>query len=99
MMHALVLALCLAGFTGLAFATRRPQHEILRRSLPRRTVRALRIAGGLALLIAVIVLIAAWGWGLGLVMFSGHTTLAAALVYVALIIYGQLPRGPRLHQS
>ncbi|MFC0241314.1 DUF3325 domain-containing protein [Rhodopseudomonas telluris] len=89
MIHALVLALCVTGFSALALATRRPQHEILRRSLPRRTVTTFRTAGSLALLIALAVLVAGRGSGLGLVMFSGHTTLAAAVVYVGLIAYGR----------
>ncbi|WP_322516405.1 DUF3325 domain-containing protein [Rhodopseudomonas palustris] len=85
MMHALAFALCLAGFVALALATRRQQHEVIGRSLPRGPVRALRIVGAIALLIALGVLVAWHGWGLGLVMFSGHTTLAAGVVYCALI--------------
>jgi hypothetical protein len=89
MSHALAQLLCLLGFTALAFGMRRPQHEVLHRSLKRPVVRALRIAGSIALLIALAVLVGASGWGFGLVKFSGHTTLAAALVYGALIGYGR----------
>ncbi|MGP9811838.1 DUF3325 domain-containing protein [Rhodopseudomonas sp. NSM] len=85
MMHALAFALCLAGFVALALATRRQQHEVIGRSLPRGPVRGLRIAGAAALMLALGVLVGWQGWGLGLVMFSGHTTLAAAIVYCALI--------------
>ena len=99
MIHALALALCLAGFGALALATRRPQHEILRKSLPRRSVTALRLAGSSALLIGLTVLVAAQGWALGLVMFSGHTTLAAALVYVALIVFGRRSHGASARRS
>jgi hypothetical protein len=96
MIHALALLLCLVGFAALALATRRPQHDIIGRSLKRGPIRALRIGGAAALLIALGVLVAQQGWALGLVMFSGHTTLAAALVYVALIGYVRLrPRGAR----
>ncbi len=93
MIHAFALTLSLAGFGALALGTRRPQREILRGSLPHRTVLALRIAGSIALLIALTMLVTVRGWGLGLVMFSGHTTLAAALVYVALIIVGRNAQG------
>lgn len=89
MSHALALALCLLGFTALAFGMRRPQHEILRCSLKRPVVLALRTIGACALLIALAVLVGASGWGFGLVKFSGHTTLAAALVYCGLIGYGR----------
>ncbi|QLH70930.1 DUF3325 domain-containing protein [Rhodopseudomonas palustris] len=89
MSHALAQALCLVGFTALAFAMRRPQHEILRRSLRRPVVLVLRAIGACLLAIALAVLVAVSGWGFGLVKFSGHTTLAAALVYCALIGYGR----------
>jgi hypothetical protein len=89
MNHALAQALCLLGFTALAFAMRRPQHEILRRSLRRPVVIALRAIGACLLAIALAVLVDVSGWGFGLVKFSGHTTLAAALVYCALIGYGR----------
>ncbi|MBI5130432.1 MAG: DUF3325 family protein [Rhodopseudomonas palustris] len=89
MMHAVAQALCLIGFAALALATRRPQHEIIGRSLPRGPVSTLRLAGAAALLIALAVLVEGKDWGLGLVAFSGHTTLAAAIVYGALIGYVQ----------
>lgn len=89
MSHALAQLLCLLGFTALAFGLRRPQHDILRRSLRRPVVLALRVVGASALLVALAVLVDASGWGFGLVKFSGHTTLAAALVYVTLIGYGR----------
>ncbi|WBU31689.1 DUF3325 domain-containing protein [Rhodopseudomonas palustris] len=89
MSHALAQALCLLGFTALAFASRRPQHEILRRSLRRPVVIALRVIGTCLLAIALTALVGVSGWGFGLVKFSGHTTLAAALVYSALIGYGR----------
>jgi Protein of unknown function (DUF3325) len=89
MSHALAQLFCLAGFVALAFGLRRPQHDILRRSLRRPVVLALRAIGTCALLAALAILVAASGWGFGLVKFSGHTTLAAALVYGALIGYGR----------
>ncbi|MCD0419308.1 DUF3325 family protein [Rubrivivax sp. JA1024] len=89
MSHTVAQLLCLVGFSALAFGLRRPQHDILRRSLRRPVVLALRAAGACALLAALAVLVDASGWGFGLVKFSGHTTLAAALVYLALIGYGR----------
>ncbi|WP_047307892.1 DUF3325 domain-containing protein [Rhodopseudomonas palustris] len=89
MSHVLAQVFCLAGFTALAFGLRRPQHDILHRSLRRPVVFALRAVGTCALAIALAVLVGVSGWGFGLVKFSGHTTLAAALVYCALIGYGR----------
>jgi hypothetical protein len=96
MTHALALALCLTGFVALALAVRRQQHEIIGRSLRRAAVRGLRVAGAAALLMALVVLVVRYGWSLGLVMFSGHTTLAAGVVYGALIGYARIVvRRPR----
>ncbi len=85
MSHLPPFVLCLAGFAALAFAMDRPQHNLIGRSLAESTTRALRIAGACALLLALAALVAWRGWGLGLVMFSGHTSLAAGIVHCALI--------------
>jgi hypothetical protein len=85
MTHLLAFALCFAGFTALAFAMHRHQRDIVGRSLPSTTIRVLRLVGTCALLFALGVLVVWRGWGLGLVMFSGHTSIAANLVLFALI--------------
>lgn len=87
MSHLLPFALCLAGFTALAFAMDRQQHDLVGRALPTSTTRALRIAGTCALLLALGVLVDLRGWGLGLVMFSGHTSLTAGIVHCTIIGY------------
>jgi hypothetical protein len=84
MIHLLAFVLCLAGFAALALAVRRQQREIIGRWLRPTTAHALRAAGVCALLLALGLLVASAGWGLGLVMFSGHTTLAAGVVYCGL---------------
>ncbi|CAO3432240.1 DUF3325 domain-containing protein [Azospirillum doebereinerae] len=85
MSHLLTFVLCLVGFTGLALAMDRQQHDLIGRSLPGSATLALRIAGTCALLLALGVLVAWRGWGLGLVMFSGHTSLTAGIVHCTLI--------------
>ncbi len=89
MTHLLAFALCLAGFAALALATRRPQRDIVGRSLPLATIYLLRSAGAAALFCALALLVGWQGWGLGLVMFSGHTSLAAGVVYCALLGYAR----------
>ena len=94
MTHLLALALCLIGFVALAFATRRQQRDLVGRSLSRVTTIALRIAGAGVLMLALGILVAWQGWGLGLVMFSGHASLAAGLVYAVLVgVAGVQARG------
>lgn len=84
MMHLCAFALCLIGFMSLAFAMRRPQRDVIGKPLPSSIKHALRASGTLALLFALRLLVAGKGWGLGLVMFSGHTSLAAGLIYCVL---------------
>jgi len=86
MIHAAVFSLCLAGFVALAFATRRQQREFLGGPLRSSVTYALRVIGTCALLAALGVLVTWQGWGLGLVMFSGHTTLTAGIVFCGLIV-------------
>jgi NaMN:DMB phosphoribosyltransferase len=95
MTHLAALLLCLAGFTALAFATRRQQRDIVGGSLRPSTTYALRVFGAFALLFALGLIVAKYGWSLGLVMFSGHTTSAAALVYCALIGLLKMRASPR----
>ena len=85
MTHLPAFMLCLTGFVALAGAMDRPQRDLLGRPLPVRTVRALRLAGTCALLLALGLLVSWRGWGLGLVMFSGHTSLAAGVVHCTFI--------------
>ena len=85
MSHLTPFLLCLAGFAALALAMERPQHDLLGRRLPRPATRTLRAAGAGALLLALGVLVAGQGWGLGAVQFSGHTSVAAAVVHGVLI--------------
>ncbi|MGA1856833.1 DUF3325 domain-containing protein [Azospirillum sp. 11R-A] len=85
MMHLLSFALCLAAFAALALATERQQHDLFGHPLPPAATRLLRIAGTGVMLLALGILLDWQGWGLGLVMFSGHTSLAAGVVFCAAI--------------
>ena len=85
MMHFLSFALCLAGFAALALAMERQQHDLIGHRLEPAVTRALRVAGTSALLLALGVLVNWQGWGLGLVMLSGHTSLAAGVVFCTII--------------
>jgi len=85
--HALPFLLCFAGFIALALAMDRAQETVFGQSLTRRAPIVLLRAVGTGLLLWALSSLASWqGWGLGLVMFSGHTSLAAGLVFCALIV-------------
>jgi len=92
MSHLLPFALCLAGFTALAFAVRRQQRDILGRTLRLTTTYFLRVAGACALLFALGILLAEKGWSIGLVIFSGHTSIAAGIVLCGFIGQARIVR-------
>ena len=87
--HGLAFVLCLPGFAALALAMERHQEDLFGHAFAPSLTRRLRVAGWGALLLALGVLVGAQGWGLGLVSFSGHTSLAAGLVFVALLLQGR----------
>lgn len=85
MNHLPVFILCLLAFAALAAATDRAQETLFGRALGARAGRLLRKAGWMLLLLALAVAVRSQGWGLGLVSYSGHTSLAAGLVFVFLV--------------
>jgi uncharacterized membrane protein len=86
MTHLLMFLMSVAGFAALALATERQQEELLGGALSAKTTRALSVAGWIALAVSLVVAVHNWGWGFGLVGYSGHTSLAAGLVYVGLVV-------------
>jgi hypothetical protein len=95
MSHLLAFLLSLAGFAALACATNRQQRDLFGKALQPAMTRMVSLVGTAALLGALGILVAQYGWGLGLVMFSGHTSLAAGVIVCGLIGYGRT-RGRRL---
>ena len=89
MTHVTIFVICLAGFAALALATDRAQRTALGRELPPPTARGLRAVGWALLLLALWRTVAAMGWGIGLVAYSGHTSAAAGVVFLALIAWGR----------
>ncbi|MCD2513199.1 DUF3325 domain-containing protein [Comamonas endophytica] len=86
MMHLLMLAGCTAGMCALAAATERQQALWFGRLLSARSTRWLRATGWLLLLLCLAGAVRGWGWSFGLVAYTGHTSLAAGLVYLGLIL-------------
>jgi len=80
------LLLCVFGFACLASAMERHQPALFGATLRRAASRGLRVAGWSALLIALALMVAAEGWALGLVDYAGSTSVAAGVVYGALIV-------------
>ncbi|SHF34048.1 Protein of unknown function [Lampropedia hyalina DSM 16112] len=87
--HLLVFMGSLVGFAALALAMGRHQEDLWGRELQPRTSRCLRAAGWASLLAALWLAVAARGWSLGLVAYSGHTSAAAAMVFVFLLLFNR----------
>ncbi len=85
MNHLLPILLCMAGFAVLACAVGRQQDRLFGAALPVWVTKGLRLLGACSLLSALVVVVAQQGWGFGLVMYSGHTSLAAGIVYCVLL--------------
>lgn len=84
--HLLMFTLCLGAFAALALGMERPQETLLQRPLGVAASRAWRLAGWGLLAAALWLALAAPGWTRGLVALSGHTSAAAALVLLALVL-------------
>ncbi|MDQ8020519.1 MAG: DUF3325 domain-containing protein [Moraxellaceae bacterium] len=90
MSHLLTFLSSLAGFVALAMAMSRHQREVFGKALAQPATRRWRLAGWACLLLALVVVVFREGWGLGLVLYSGHTSLAASLVLGALVVRERL---------
>jgi len=86
MNHLGIMLLSLLAFGALALAMDRHQRNVVGHRLAPSATRCLRWSGWGAFALALLLAVRSQGWGLGLVSFSGHTSLAAGLVYAALIV-------------
>lgn len=83
--HVALFLLSLAGFASLALAMIRHQEDLFGKALHPNATRGLRVAGWLFLLLALWRAVSGMGWSFGLTAYSGHTSAAAGLVYIALL--------------
>ena len=84
-MRLVALLLCVFAFACLAMATGRQQEAVFGRTLAVAASRGFRCAGWGALLVALRLTVTDQGWALGLVGYSGSTSVAAGIVYGALV--------------
>lgn len=88
--HALVFAVALIGFACLALSMARHQEDIFGDELRAATTRGLRAGGWLLLVAGLGLAVRGQGWSFGLVAYSGHTSVAAWLVLIAMVIFNRL---------
>lgn len=89
MVHCVAFFICLAGFFLLALSQYRHQSNMFKRELPLRTIRCMRWLAAVFLLMALGLCLAGLGADLGWVAYSGHTSLAAAVVLLALYLHSR----------
>src|SRR5690606_38697707 len=77
-------ALTFSGFTALSLAMNRHARDVLRRELPIRQRRALRIAGFAILGISLWLAAQATGWSVGTVEWFGMLSVSAVALALAL---------------
>jgi hypothetical protein len=82
--HLAALLLSVLGFGALALAMDRHQRSVFSHRLTTATTLCLRWGGWSALAVALLAAVQGQG-GIGLVSFSGHTSIAAGLVYASLV--------------
>ncbi|MGO3869195.1 MAG: DUF3325 domain-containing protein [Alcaligenes sp.] len=90
--HGLIFLPCLLGFLCLALAMYRHQMDLFDKELSKPRIVLLRCVGWLCLLIALLMCAQTMGWGFGLVAYSGHTSIAAGLVFISLVLFDRLKR-------
>lgn len=87
MIHAILFLLSLAAFSCLALAMERHQRDLLKKVLPPMPTRLLRGTGWALLLCTALLAVMQLGTGFGLASLSGHTSVAAGVVVLAMVSY------------
>ncbi|WP_329834664.1 DUF3325 domain-containing protein [Stenotrophomonas geniculata] len=92
MIHVILFVLSLAAFGCLALAMERHQRDVLRRVLSAQAIQQLRAVGWALLMFSAVFAMRALGVGFGLAALSGHTSVAAGVVVLAMVAHGRLNR-------
>lgn len=92
MIHVILFVLSLAAFTCLALAMERHQRDVLHRVLSVATTQQLRAIGWALLVFSTVFAMRGLGLGLGLAALSGHTSVAAGVVVLAMVAHGRWNR-------
>ncbi|PZS95154.1 MULTISPECIES: DUF3325 domain-containing protein [Stenotrophomonas] len=92
MIHVILFVLSLAAFACLALAMERHQRDVLHRVLNVATTQQLRAVGWALLVFSTVFAMRALGVGSGLAALSGHTSVAAGVVVLAMVAHGRWKR-------
>ncbi len=92
MIHVILFVLSLAAFACLALAMERHQRDVLRRVLSAQATEKLRAIGWALLVFSTVFAMRGLGVGSGLAALSGHTSVAAGVVVLAMVAHGRWNR-------
>ncbi|NED67637.1 DUF3325 domain-containing protein [Streptomyces sp. SID10244] len=92
MIHVILFVLSLAAFACLALAMERHQREVMRRVLSAQATQQLRAIGWALLVFSTVFAMRGLGVGFGLAALSGHTSVAAGVVVLAMVVQGRRDR-------
>ncbi|MBA0279606.1 DUF3325 domain-containing protein [Stenotrophomonas maltophilia] len=92
MIHVILFVLSLAAFACLALAMERHQRDVLHRLLSVTTTQQLRAVGWALLVFSTVFAMRGLGVGTGLAALSGHTSVAAGVVMLAMVAHGRWNR-------
>ena len=85
-LHLLLFSICLFGFLALALSMIRHQEDLFGQPKKRTFTLCMRAIGWLSLVLAAVLAIYGLDIAVGLVAYSGHTSMAAALIYLFLLL-------------
>ncbi|SRR5690625_2454162 len=88
--HMAVCLLLMTAFTCLSLSMPRHQGDLFGKELCIKTTKYLRLAGWILLLLALCFSVGNMGWSFGITAYIGHTSLAAGMVFVALIVESRI---------
>lgn len=92
MIHVILFVLSLAAFGCLALAMERHQRDVLRRTLSVQAIQQLRAVGWALLVFSAVFAMRGLGVGPGLAALSGHTSIAAGVMVLAMVAHGRWNR-------
>lgn len=92
MIHVILFVLSLVAFACLALAMERHQRDVLHRVLSVHAVQQLRAVGWALLVFSAVFAVRGLGVGFGLAALSGHTSVAADVVVLAMVAHGRWNR-------
>lgn len=86
-MHAVIFCIALAGFFATCLASSRQQERLFGRTIHGGAQVLLRFVACASFCAALVYAVHEAGWSFGFVIWFGHLSLAAGVVFLSLIVF------------